>query len=305
MEAKHVAAAIPLIIALAGTAGLPTSQTGASLRSRAAPGAEDISAAVAKLDNQQRNWFDDHTAHFGIPKPNHSGNWTLVVRQGYTLAHNNVDRIADWVAFHETSDYVNGKEARPDSGAFKADPVLLKGRRAELDDYKGFNGVYDRGHQCAAGDSKGRGKTVIRESFFLSNMTPQASQLNQQKWRMLEDRIQKLAARRGELWVITGPVFEDEDGDGVIDYYVIGKDEVAVPTHYFKIVLAHNEHDSSKWDAMCFLMPNKKVTADFDSFLVSIDEVEKLTGYDFFPDMPADQQAKLESAIATTVWSTN
>ena len=63
---------------------------------------------------------------------------------------------------------------------FKPDPLLPSDRRAQLDDYKGFKDIFDRGHQVASGDSKGRGKAVIRESFFfLSNMTPQSAKIKQ------------------------------------------------------------------------------------------------------------------------------
>ena len=61
---------------------------------------------------------------------------------------------------------MEGKEKRPGSIAFKPVPKLPVGRRAELTDYKGWNGVYDRGHQCASADSKGRGKTVEFENYL-------------------------------------------------------------------------------------------------------------------------------------------
>ena len=206
------------------------------------------------------------------------------MREGYSLSHNNHDLIADWVSCHLTRDFANGPETRPGSSAFKPDPLLSSGQRAELADYKGFQFVYDRGHQCASGDSKGRGTAVIRESFFLSNMTPQDSKLNQHKWRLLEARIQDLARDRGELWVITGPVFIDGDGDGFIEYFTIGTNEVAVPTHYFKIVYAEKHGQPDELDAMAFLIPNEPMQQPFGHYLVSIDHIEELTEYDFLED---------------------
>ncbi|MEX0676951.1 MAG: DNA/RNA non-specific endonuclease [Pirellulales bacterium] len=289
------------MIALAAASGLPQAEDGRAVRFRVAANAARINPQ-ASLNVQQQSWFDEHNP-LGMAKSDHPGNWTIVARQGYTLAHNNVDLIADWVSFHLTRDYVNATEKRPGTDAFKPDPVLLSGRRAELADYEGWKNVYDRGHQCASADSKGRGRDVIRESFLLSNMTPQASKLNQHRWRLLEARIQKLAKARKELWVITGPVFKDDDGDGIIEYFVIGEHQVAVPTHYFKIVLARDPSADGKWEAICFLFPNEKVTEPDEEFLVSIDDVESLTGYDFLSNLPDEQESPLEAASAQAIWS--
>jgi len=131
-------------------------------------------------------------------------------------------------------------------------------------------------------------------------MTPQSSRLNQQRWRLLEDQIQKLARDRGELWVITGPAFLDQDGDGVVKYLAIGKDLVAVPTHYFKIVYVRSEQGV---DAMAFLIPNEPLSGkDFDVHLVSIDEIEKVTGYDFLSDLEDTVEDAAEEVRAPEVW---
>jgi endonuclease G len=228
----------------------------------------------------------------------------LIVRQGYSLAHNNVDLIADWVAYRLTREETEGTEKRPGDSAFKSDPLLPRGRRAERKDYQGWKDVYDRGHQCPANDAKGRGKGVMNDSFFLSNMTPQTSRLNQFKWRLLEDRIHKLAEKLGEVWVITGPAFVDDNDDGVIEYFVIGTNQVAVPTHYFKIVVARSQTDADKLQCMAFLIPNEAIDEhEFEEFLVSVDEIEKLTGFDFLPKLEPAAEDLLEASIAATVWS--
>jgi endonuclease G len=311
MEMKNISAAsIPLAIALIGGGVLSDSDTNFSTRTRLAATAMFEPVGVGGLTTDQLALLDSQNP-FGIPDTDQPGNRTLVVRKGYSLAHNNIDLIADWVAFRLTREFVNGTEERPGSSAFKPDPELQAGLRAELDDYKGWKGVYDRGHQVASGDSKGRGKTVIRESFFLSNMTPQDSKLNQNKWRLLEERIQRLAADRDELWVVTGPVFVDDDNDGLVKYNIIGSNQVAVPTHYFKIVLAKAEAPDS-YESMAFLIPNKTIDRpgeDLDTvmsdFLVSIDEVEQLTGLDFFPRMQDSMEDILEANPANVVWKIN
>jgi len=293
---RNTVAAIPLAAALLGAVGLPSGDGGTSRRFRAAVGA----TSVAALTDEQQSWLDEHNP-FGIPRTDEPGNRTLLVREGHTLAHNNVDLIADWVSFHLTREYVEGTETRPGTSWFKPDPALPAGRRAEREDYQGWQNIYDRGHQAASADQKGRGNRVIRESFLLSNMTPQASRLNQQSWRLFEAQIQDVAEEDGEVWVVTGPLFLDDDGDGIVEYSVIGPDQVAVPTHYYKIVL--RELQDGTWDAMAVIVANEEQPTDYDDFLVSIDEVEALSGWDFFPEMEDQVEDPLEAAIAVQTWT--
>jgi endonuclease G len=293
------AAAVPLLIALAATAPLPRSSP-ELVRVRLARTQSAPQPAVEALSEEQRTWLAEHNP-FGLPATRLPASWTLIVRRGYTLAHNNVDLIADWVSYHLTRDYVLGREARPDSSAFRPDPLLPPNRRAELDDYAGWNGVYDRGHQCAAADSKGRGPQVVLESFFLSNMTPQDASLNRTRWRLLEEKVQKLALARGELWVVTGPLFVDEDRDGLVEFFAIGPHHVSVPTHYFKIVVAHRPA-AGELEAFAFLVPNRSLNENFERLLTSVDEIERLSGLDFFEALPDPQEEALESAVPTRLW---
>jgi endonuclease G len=294
-------AAIPLALALIGGNVITTPDVLRLMNVRIAASEMSRPITIEELTEEEQVWLKEHNP-FGIPKAEIPGIRKLISRQGYTLAHNTVDLIADWVAFHLTREYVEGKEKRPGSSAFKPDPKLPVGRRAELTDYKGWNGVYDRGHQCASADSKGRGNKVIRDSFYLSNMTPQASKLNRNKWRLLEAKIQKIAIHKGELWIITGPVFVDQDKDGLVEYYVIGKNKVAVPTHYYKIVVAKSKESNEEFKAMALLIPNEEIKNEYNEYLISIDEIERLTGLDFFSEMPDHQEERLEAATSDNIW---
>jgi len=299
---RSIGAAIPLAIALLGAGVMPDhGGTAQVVRMRLAADASMSKVADTALDVDELRWLEEHNP-YGMPQFETAGSRTLIVREGYTLAHDNVDRIADWVTYHLTDDYVRGTEKRPGTSAFKPDPLLQKGFRAEKADYKGWNGVYDRGHQCASADSRGRGARVIKESFYLSNMTPQAAKLNRNGWRLLEARIQELAKERGELWVMTGPAFVDDDGDGIVEYSVIGEDQVAVPTHYYKIVLARKTDGTGELEAMAFLIPNREMEEDAADYLVSVDEVEELTGIDFLRALPDSVEDKLEASTAGAVW---
>jgi len=110
---------------------------------------------------------------------------------------------------------------------------------------------------------------AMMESFLLSNMTPQIPGFNRQGWRYLEADIRDWVNERGELYVVTGCMF---DGD----HPVIGNG-VGVPTHFFKVV-----YDPINQDAIAFLVPHRDISkGDLPGFIVSVDEIEQRTGLDF------------------------
>jgi len=298
---NNMAAALPLVIALIGGNVSLEDKGPVGTNTRIAVSSLESTIGTESLTENQQSWLSHHNPN-GVPIAKYPGHRTLIVRQGYSLAHNNVDLIADWVAYRLTKEFVQGSEERPGTSAFKPDPTLPKGRRAELSDYKGWKGVFDRGHQAASADSKGRGRTVIRESFLLSNMTPQASRLNQVGWRLLEERIQNLAVSMGPLWVVTGPAFVDDDNDGLVQHLVVGGNRVSVPTHYYKVVVNKQSDQGSEIRAMAFLIPNKEMADDFDEYLVSIDQIEELTGFDFLSGLEDSQEVELEASVADSLW---
>ncbi len=158
-----------------------------------------------------------------------------------------------------TPDSVNKKFKR--SNKFKADTEIPARYRSTLSDYKGSG--YDRGHMAVSAtvDSS---YNAMTESFSLSNMTPQLPGLNRQGWKYLEQYIRKWTNERGELYVVTGAMFEGK-------HTVIGNG-VHVPTHYYKIVF-----DSAGLDAIAFLVPHRAISkGDLPAFIVSVDEVERL-----------------------------
>ncbi len=295
---RNAAPLLPLILALAGTQIVPGAGEEGTGRARAFRPAHAVAAVVLELSEDEREWLDEHNP-FGLPRHTTPRSLRLVSRRGYTLAHNKADRIADWVSWHVTKEYAEGDEPRPGTEAFKPDPRLPPGERAELADYRGSG--YDRGHQCPNADSRGRGMRVVLDSFYLSNMTPQSAALNRKAWADLEGRVRDWAVAAGEVWVVSGPVFLDEDQDGVVEYWVIGRNRVAVPTHYFKVVVRKGA--GGQLEALALLIPNKKFTGAFRDHLVSIDEVEEVTGLDLFPDLPDAVEVALEAAEAPQLWN--
>ncbi|MFC1814501.1 DNA/RNA non-specific endonuclease [Thermodesulfobacteriota bacterium] len=197
---------------------------------------------------------------YGIPGPEDQ----LLCREGYAVGYDYDRKVPAWVAYHLTPDSVNPKFKR--SNKFKEDTEIPAQYRSTLSDYKGSG--YDRGHMAASATVDFSYKSMM-ESFLLSNMTPQLPGLNRQGWRYLEQHIREWTNDRGKLYVVTGAMFVGSNS-------IIGNG-VHVPTHFYKVV-----YDSVSQDAIAFLVPHRAISkGDLPAFIVSVDEVERLTGLDF------------------------
>jgi endonuclease G len=217
------------------------------------------------------------------------------VREGYVLAQDARLKIPLWVQYELTRDDLSGTATRTDR--FQADTSIPYGSRAERSDYEGSG--YDQGHMAPAADMI-RSKNAIDESFLLSNVAPQVGiGFNRQIWQELESAIRGWVEQRGSLVIIAGPVFGATDGR--VSYKVIGKDNVAVPTHFYKIVIdANNQNDIR---TLAFLMPNEDLSGHkIGEYLVSVDELENLTGLDFLSALPLTTQEAVESKKAVSIW---
>ena len=159
-------------------------------------------------------------------------------------------------------------------------------------DYRGSG--YDRGHMAPNFAIATRyGMDGQWETFLMSNIVPQTPLVNRYLWRDLEQRVAHRYGRYfDEVWVITGPVFTEpvrRFGSGV-----------AIPSGYYKILL---DEDGDEVRVLAFLVekycpPYTRIK----SRLVSVDEIEKKTGLNFFPDLPEAAQADLESHPAGRLW---
>ncbi|MBZ6066768.1 DNA/RNA non-specific endonuclease [Aeromonas schubertii] len=218
---------------------------------------------------------------FGIP----SESSQKLCRVGYAVGYNYDYKVADWVSYQMTSESAQGPTKRKD--AFAEDKEIPVAYRATLADYK--RSGYDRGHQAPAADMAATA-TTMRQSFLLSNMTPQLPALNQKAWRILEEKVRNWAIARGDVQVITGPIFtgdEDSIGNGV-----------GIPSAYYKVVM-----DPYRLQAIAFILPQEDVPmSQLANYRVSVRDVEQQTGLDFFSDLPYDQQDTLEERVSP-MWS--
>lgn len=205
----------------------------------------------------------------------------------YSLSYSDANRQAEWVFYNLTPEQINGTQARTDD--FRAD-VLVKNNPVKSTDYTGSG--YDRGHLCPAADMS-LNLTSMSETFYMSNMTPQNPSFNRGIWSTLEDKVRSWAIEKNGVYVATGPILNNNCG-------AISNGTITVPCSFYKIVYKDTGADKI---AVAFILNNQGSTANLKTFVCNIDQIETLTGIDFFSALPDDVENKLESSIYTSNWS--
>ena len=212
----------------------------------------------------------------------------IVKYEGYTLSFNSKMHVPNWVVWDLTGTEVEGTHPRKDN--FRGDDNVAGS--AEKWDYS-YSG-YDRGHMAPAGDMKWS-KEAMDESFYMTNMCPQAKTLNTGAWKSLEEKCRQWAEIDSAIIIVCGPVLTDP-----IEEY-IGDSRVAVPQRFFKVILSPYVDNPR---GIGFIMPNSKVPGGMQAAAVSIDEVERITGLDFFSSLPDEIENNVESQCRFHYWST-
>jgi endonuclease G len=199
---------------------------------------------------------------------------TILSYTGFDLGYNERFEQAAWVAYVLTREEVESDVAtRTDN--FRYDTSIFTGS-ATPGDYVGSG--FDRGHLAPAGDMTWS-KQAMSQSFLMSNMSPQVPEFNRGVWRRLESEVRNWTMEKDSLYVITGPIFTDQDP-------LIGENGVGVPSYYFKVLVDLSPPDH---DMIAFLLPNKGSSEELKTFALPVDSLETITGYDFFANAP-DQE---------------
>jgi len=213
----------------------------------------------------------------------------IVHHKYYSLSYNEKYEQAEWVAYVLTKTSLripNVERAK----RFKTD-TKVKSRSAIYYDYKGSG--YSRGHLAPAGDMAFSDE-AMKESFFMSNMSPQKQAFNGGIWNELENNVRNWAFKNNKLFIVTGPILDSSINE------FIGKNNVGVPKYFYKIML---DIDDPERKAIAFLIPNEKSIKPLKDYVVTVDEIEKLTGIDFFKDLISlEEQVKLESKSDINKW---
>tara|TARA_R110000744_G_scaffold118289_7_gene220962 strand:+ start:1602 stop:2414 length:813 start_codon:yes stop_codon:yes gene_type:complete len=210
----------------------------------------------------------------------------IVNHEYFTLSYNEPYEQAEWVAYTlDKSHLTYDDRKRP---YFIEDPYVSS-KSADWRNYKGSG--YDRGHLVPAGDRR-FSLQAYNETFYTSNISPQDREFNAGIWNDLEQQTRRWAKKYGTLYIFTGGVLES----GLEE---IGHEDVNVPDAFYKII-ARKKGD--KIYTLSFLMPNKPQFTSLRNFVVSVDEIEKETGIDFFAKLSEKQQSAFEGSKNTTGW---
>lgn len=204
----------------------------------------------------------------------------------YTLSYNEDNEQANWVYYCLTDSMVlQSKEER--TNRFAVDKLVKTGS-AKSSDYT--KSGFDRGHLCPAADM-GFNRAAMEESFLMSNVSPQLPDFNRGIWKSLEEKVREWAREEHRLYIVTGPVFKNDQGE-------IGTNRVTVPGYFFKVIF----DPESNPKMIAFLIPNAKTNRPLTDFAVPTDQIEQLTGFDFFSQLPDDPETKLEGNVALGGW---
>lgn len=223
-----------------------------------------------------------------LPAPLTSVPEQILVRKGYTVSYNKDRRVPNWVAWHLTAAHLKGSVKRSDASFHEDEEVPMP--RAIDSDY--VRSGYDRGHMCPAGDNKWSAK-AMDESFLFTNVCPQAPQLNRGDWNEMEQACRKLAKENGDIYIVCGPIFYKKRAK------TIGKNKVAVPDAFFKVVLTMKGNPK----AIGFIYKNGDGNRPKGDYANSVDEVERITGIDFFPSLPDKIEKQVEAQCNPDDWN--
>jgi endonuclease G, mitochondrial len=236
-----------------------------------------------------------HTT-LGIPSPASTTdiNNFLSVKSGYVVSYNGGRKVPNWVSWELNTSYL-GSAARQDD--FRPDDTLPANvPQASLADYVGSG--YDRGHMCPSAD---RNLTVAanQQTFFLTNMVPQAANNNQGPWANLENDLRTIAQSGKELFIVSGGTFSassNKVGSGVV-----------VPDQTFKVIVVLDSTSAgasavtTNTRVIGVMMPNENAqisrTTDWRTFRVSVDSIEAATGDNFLSDVDPAIQAVVEARV--------
>jgi endonuclease G len=212
----------------------------------------------------------------------------IIAHGWYVLCYNEKYEQANWVSYLLTEKMCTDGPVKRSSVFYK--DTMIESGSASPEDYKASG--YDRGHLCPAGDMK-FSEQAMKESFYMSNMSPQLPSFNRGIWKKLEEQVRCWAIANKELHITTGGILHD-------NLPMIGMvNKISVPGYFYKVIL---DNEGTEKKAIGFIIPNCKVSGTIFNYAVTVDSVEKVTGIDFFYALPDSTETKLEMETDTLLW---
>lgn len=222
---------------------------------------------------------------YEIPRPLRGEQ--IIRRQAYTVSHNELYNLANWVAYVLTRQETVAVVNRFD-GIFTPDPELPFA--PETSDYTATG--YDRGHLAPAADME-FSQTSMQESFYFSNIAPQTPAFNRGIWKRLECLQRLWAADYDSIYIVTGPVLKGK-------LKTIGYHNVSVPRYFYKVIMRRDKN--GKYVGAGFIFANRDANSQLRDRMVSIDSVEAVTGIDFFYRLPDNIEGPMERVACRECW---
>ena len=219
---------------------------------------------------------------FGVPAESD----LILNRKGFSLGYSKKYRQALWVSYILTAEESTAKKVRR-SNAFKVDPAI-RYRPVLPKDYK--KSGFDKGHLAPAADMSFSVESM-KNSFYMSNISPQLPGCNRGIWKRLESKVRLWAQKEEMLCIVTGPVFKKRNRR-------MKESKLPIPYAFYKVIF-----DMTPPHKMIgFLIPNDTTKKQLPAFVVSVDQLELLTGFDFFSELEDSLENTLEGRSDFNAW---
>lgn len=219
--------------------------------------------------------------------PDTVDNHQILTYTQFTLSYNEEHEQAEWVAYEYTREEALTVIPRC-RNCFTSDINVTTGSATEAD-Y--INTGFDKGHLCPARDNN-MSDDANRESFLMSNMSPQLHKFNNGIWKEYEKWVREKAEEFDTVYVVTGPVFINNLGR-------IGANGVTIPGYFYKSLL---RFEDGKPKTIAFLVPHVGAVGELKDYVVSINALETLTNLNFYPALHDSTENKVESRHSSSQW---
>lgn len=232
--------------------------------------------------------YPDAGSETRMELPLYFDNDCIITYNGYSVKYDEEARIPAWVAYELTAEEANGTIGRSGKNFRPDDKVTVV--QADNYDYRGTG--WSRGHMAPAGDFKWD-DGAMWDTFYYTNCCPQDEKLNNGSWNVLENKVRTWARQFGSIYVVTGPIIGQNQGGK------IGAHGIVVPDAFFKALLTYSDES---YHGIAFMMFNNSTPQKLSKSYLSINDLEKITGVDFFPELDDSIEEKVEENVNPNHW---
>lgn len=261
--------------------------------------ANEILIGLENNKNEKLSLLKYHMPFGAHESIKHSDSEKLFYQKGFLAQHDKDLRTSIWTSYRLTKTDLVESKGKKRVDCFRTDPRLDRDNTGSSSDYN--EPVYDRGHLTPDADLKDRFYDQLN-SYTYINFAPQHCFFNRGIWLNLEHLVRNLAYKEGEIYVTSGAIFDRDNIEGRDDDEQAqrmvsrnNKKRVAVPSHFYKVILKRN---GNQWSALAFLLPhnNEDHGRSWEeskpyalSNVVELGVIEKKASVNLFPMIPDNQ----------------